>query len=354
MSSAAAKVPVRPYDWRKLLAATTDLFAAMGASERSAGLIADHLVAANLTGHDSHGIGMIPGYDKGIARGDLRLGQELRVANDTGALLICDGGQGPGQVMAHDAMALGIARARETGTCIVGLRDSYHIGRIGHWAEQCADAGLVSVHFVNVVSFPVVVPFGGKQPRLATNPFAAGFPSGDGRPPVIADFATATMALGKIRVAYNKGVAIPENVILDAEGTPTTDPSVMFNDPMGAILAFGGHKGSALNLACELLGAALFGGTVQSAAKMETTTLNSMFSVIVDPAVLGLSENYLEREAAVRAYFASEPGVKLPGDVERETRAARMADGIPLDDTTMDQIRKIAADRGLDPAAFSA
>jgi uncharacterized oxidoreductase len=353
MSADAAGIPVRAYDWQKLKSATEALFVAMGASQRSAALIADHLIAANLTGHDSHGIGMIPGYDKGIARGDLRLTQELRVALDTPTLVICDGNQGPGQVMAHDAMAIGIARAKTNGSCIIGLRDSYHIGRIGHWAEQCAAAGLVSVHFVNVVSFPVVVPFGGRQPRLATNPFAAGFPRGDGGPPVIADFATSALALGKVRVAYNKGVPVPENVIVDAAGEPTTDPSVMFTEPMGSLLAFGGHKGSALSLTCELLGAALFGGTVQDSPEVRSVILNSMFSVLVDPAVLGLAADYAERQAAAAGWFGSEPGVKLPGDVERETRAARMADGIPLDDTTMDQIRQIATDRGVDTAGFT-
>ena len=98
---------------------------------------------------------------------------------------------GIGQAMAHDAMS-GIERATP-GACIVGLRNSHHIGRIGHWAEQCAAAGLVSIHFVNVVSEPSVTPFGGTKARVGTNPFAVGIPRTH-EPPVVVDFATSRLA----------------------------------------------------------------------------------------------------------------------------------------------------------------
>jgi uncharacterized oxidoreductase len=140
--------------------------------------------------------------------GALTLNQSLAVALDAGPLILCDGLAGLGQAMAHDAMAIGIERARATGACILGLRNSHHIGRIGHWAEQCATAGLVSIHFVNVISEPAVAPFGGTQARIGTNPFAVGIPRAQ-EPPVIVDFATSRLAMGKVRVAYNKGEPVP-------------------------------------------------------------------------------------------------------------------------------------------------
>lgn len=343
---------LQAYDWRQFGDMLNAVFRAAGSGEREAGLIADHLVEASLTGHDSHGVGLVPSYIQSAGKGDLVLNQTLGIFLDSGALCICDGGQGAGQVMAHDAMVLGIERANASGSCILGLRNSHHVGRIGHWAEQCAAAGLVSVHFVNVISDPMVVPFGGTAARLSTNPFAAGFPRGNSGPPVIVDFATSRYAFGKVRVAHNKGEPLPPGIVVDEKGRPTTDPSVMFADPMGALLPFGEHKGSALTLACELLGGALFGAATVSGPQNGGPVLNSMFSVLIDPAALGLGDDYAERQAAVAAWYGSETladgsRVKLPGDPEREMREYRKRNGIPIDDTTMGQIRATATALGV-------
>ncbi len=268
-------------------------------------------------------------------------------------MCICDGGHGAGQMMAHDAIALGIERAQKTGSCIVGLRDSYHIGRIGHWAEQCASAGLVSIHFVNVISAPMVAPCGGTAPRLSTNPFAAGFPRGDGGPPVIVDFATSKLALGKVRVAHNKGEQVAPGVLVDAQGRPTTDPSVMFSHAGRGVAALRRAQGRRrLSLACELLGAAVFGATAQAGPPKDSAVLNSMFSVLVDPAAIGFATDYAERQSSVTAWFQSETLdgvslVKLPGDPEREMRRTRRENGIPIDAVTISHIRKTAESVGV-------
>lgn len=328
-----------------------EIFRAAGSREREAALIARHLVEANLCGHDSHGIGVVPGYVEGIRQSRLVLNQQLKTSLDAGGMLMCDGGLGAGQVMAHDAMELGIARARETGSCAVALRESYHVGRIGHWAEQCAAAGMVSIHFVNVVAGPFVAPFGGTMARLGTNPFAAGFPR-QGADPVIVDFATSTLALGKVRVARNKGEALPAGAVIDASGRPSNDPSVMFSEPRGALTTFGEHKGWGLQLACELLGAAVAGAPVQDRPEVQPGLVNSMFSVIVAPERLGTAGPYAERLEAVARWVTSENGagpgeVLLPGMPERRTRAARLAAGIPVDRESWDQIAAAAASVGV-------
>lgn len=339
-------------DPARLEAATSAIFLGLGSAPREADLIARHLVEANLQGHDSHGVGVVPMYVRAAKNGGMVVNQTLSVALDTGGMLICDGGRGAGQVMAHDAMDLGIARASETGSAIVSLRDSHHIGRIGHWAEQCAAAGMVSIHFANVAAGAFVAPFGGTKARLGTNPFCAGFPQA-GQEPVIVDFATSRLAAGKIRVAANKGHALPEGALLDAEGRPTTDPNALSGDRPGALVPFGEHKGFGLALACELLGAALVGGRTQHNADADGSVLNSMLSIIVAPSVLGTQAAFGSELAGVLDWVLSENDasgetrVKLPGTPERATRAERRANGIPVDETTLAQIVAIAAELGV-------
>lgn len=326
------------------------LFSAAGSSRREAALLANHLVEANLRGHDSHGIGVIPMYMRALAKGGLVLNQRLVTALDTGGMLIFDAGRGMGQVMAHDAMALAINRAADTGSAVVSLRNSHHIGRIGTYAEQCAEAGMVSIHFVNVVAGAFVAPFGGTRARLGTNPFAAGFPR-HGEAPLVIDFATSRLAAGKVRVAQNKGVELPPGALLDNQGRPTTDPARLSDDPPGSLVAFGEHKGSALMLACELLGAALVGAPTQHNGDADGSVINSMFSVVVAPERLGTAAPFAAELESVLAWFTSEgDGVRLPGSPELETRRERLA-RIPVDAQTFAQLEAEAAAFGLAPLA---
>src|SRR5471030_2851081 len=230
-----------------------------GSTPREARLVADHLVMANLSGHDSHGVGMIPRYMASLADNELQLNTHAEVVRDVGAVLTIDGRKGFGQVVAYEAMEHGIERAKKLGVCAVGLRNAHHIGRIGHWAEQCAAAGLVSFHFVNVAGDPLVAPFGGIDRRFGTNPFCAPFPR-EGKPPLVLDFATSTVAYGKTRVAYNQHKEVPPGALIDHEGVPTRDPAVMHEAPFGALTPFGAHKGYGLAAMCEIFGGALSGG----------------------------------------------------------------------------------------------
>ena len=325
------------------------LFRAAGSSPREAGLVSRHLVEANLRGHDSHGIGVVPMYLKALRSGGLVPNQQLAVALDTGGMLICDAGRGSGQVMAHDAMALGIQRAADNGSAIVSLRNSHHIGRLGHYAEQCAEAGLVSIHFVNVVAGAFVAPFGGTRARLGTNPFAAAFPR-HGQPPLVIDFATSRLAAGKVRVAHNKGVELPPGALLDNQGRPTTDPARLSDDPPGSLVAFGEHKGSAMMLACELLGAALVGAPTQHSADADGSVINSMFSVLVSPDRLGTAAPFATELEAVLGWVTSESDtILLPGTPELKTRRERLATGIPIDPNTFAQLEDEATQLGLAP-----
>ena len=331
-----------------------------GSSEAEVAAVADNLIAANLTGHDSHGIGMLPRYAEAFLQGGLQPNAHVSTVLDSPNMLRLDGNRGFGQVIGREAMALGIERARAHGSCIVALGNAHHLGRIGAWAEQAADAGLVSVHFVNVISRAIVAPHGGSDARFGTNPFCVGVPL-SGQPHVVLDFATSMIAQGKTRVAHNKGEDVPPGCLIDDQGRPTTTPRYTVIPPFGALLTFGGHKGFGLALMCELLGGALAANMTQrDDDATQRRVLNGMFSVLVDPAALG-DRAAFEREALGFMDWAqaSPPRegferVQLAGAPERAYRAERTAHGVPVDGTTWQEILAAAAKLGVDPAAVQA
>jgi uncharacterized oxidoreductase len=257
-------------------------------------------------------------------------------------------------------MAMGIERAGRHGSCIIALGNAHHVGRIGAWAEQAADAGLISIHLVNVVARNVVAPFGGADARFGTNPVCIGVPL-PGRPAVILDFATSMIAQGKTRVAHNKGEPVAPGCLIDDQGRDTQDPRYSVIPPWGALLTFGAHKGYGLAVMCELLGGALAGGhTQRDADDSKRRVLNGMFSVLLDPAALG-DTGAFEREAQAFIDWvkASPPregvdSVLVAGEPERANRAQRTAQGISVDGTTWQEILDAAAQLGVDPAAVNA
>ena len=188
------------------LASCVEAIVIAGGSEaREAKLVAENLVTANLTGHDSHGVGMIPRYVESLLEGGLKVNQHPKIVFDGGAMLSLDGQAGYGQVIGMEAMDIGIGRAKQHGMCVMGLGRAHHLCRIGQWAEQATAAGLVSLHFTNVISRSIVAPHGGADARFGTNPVTIGIPI-PGEPPFILDMATSAVAQGKIRVAHNKQI----------------------------------------------------------------------------------------------------------------------------------------------------
>ena len=337
----------------RLHAAIEAVVAGFGSSAQEVREVATNLIEANLMGHDSHGIGMLPRYAESYLEGGLKPNTGAHTLLDAGALLRLDGQAGFGQVVGRQAMELGIARARQLGCCVVALGNAHHLGRIGAWADLAVAAGFVSLHFVNVISRPIVAPYGGADARFGTNPFTAGVPL-TGRPPMILDFATSVIAQGKTRVAHNQGETVAEGCLIDDHGRPTVDPRYSVVEPFGALLAFGAHKGYGMAALCELLGGALAAGMTQRMPWAgEKRILNGMLTVIIDPAALGGTEAF-EREALafVDWMLASPPregfdSVRLAGDPERAMRAERIANGVPVDEATWGQILAAAESLGV-------
>ena len=341
---------------RALTALTATILIAAGSAREEAEKVAANLVLANLSGHDSHGVGMVPRYVDAILEGGLKPNAGAKVLLDTGALLTVDGQQGYGQIVGEQAMQLAMARAKQHGSCVMTLAHAHHLGRIGHFAEMAVAEGLVSMHFVNVLSRPVVAPWGGGDGRFGTNPFCVGIPLA-GREPFLLDFATSRVAQGKMRVAHNEGKRVEPGLLIDENGKPTTDPGVVVvpqsSGLFGALMTFGEHKGYGMAIACELLGGALTGGgTWHRPADTKRAVFNGMFTVVVDPAKLGTQAAFEAEAQAFVDWLRQGPAgegfdrVRIAGEPEREARAKRAAEGIRLDDTTWAEIVAAAAKVG--------
>lgn len=341
----------------QLRASVASILQSAGSSADEAAQVAANLVLANLSGHDSHGVGMVPRYVDAVQEGGLKPNSAARVTLDAGALLAVDGGRGYGQVVGEQAMALAIARAQSAGSCVMALADAHHLGRIGHFAEMAVAQGLVSLHFVNVLSRPVVAPWCGGDGRFGTNPFCAGIPLAD-REPFVLDFATSRVAQGKMRVAHNEGRQVEPGYLIDEQGRPTTDPGVVVvpqaGGLFGALMPFGEHKGYGMAIACELLGGALTGsGTWHREADAARTVVNGMFTIVVDPGRLGTRASFEAEALAFVDWLRQSPpapgseGVLLAGEPERRARAERERDGIRIDEQTWAEIvqagRKVGA-----------
>jgi len=342
------------FEHQRLRRFTDDFLRAAGSGAAEARIVADHLVDANLRGHDSHGVGMLPHYVRNLKAGTLIPNRAPTVVQESGTFAVWDGQNGYGQVIALDAMDWVIATAKRDGVAVHGLRNTHHIGRVGTYGEKVVASGLVAMHFVSANSgVPKVTPFRGREGRLSTNPICIAVPGTGRTPPVVLDMATSRIALGKVRVAHNEGRDVIAGALIGPDGKPTNDPSVIYEKPFGAVLPFGEHKGYGLALIAELLAGAVVGdGTIQSETSRSRGIVNGMLTVAIDPERLS-SRAFIEAEVdAIVAYLkATTPAdpalpVLVPGEPERIARAQRMRDGIEVDRTTWHEILAAAESIG--------
>lgn len=338
-------------DFDRLLGFATALLAAGGCREGDARIVARHLVDANMVGHDSHGAGMLPAYLAHIRKGLVELDAELAWLNRMPTLLQADAKGGWGAPSAYTALDEAAGKAGELGLACCTLANAHHLGRIGAYAEHLSSKGLASLHFVNVYDHaPLVAPFRGSDARFGTNPICIGFPETAKNPPFLLDMATSIIALGKVRVAANKGITVPPGTLLNDQGMPTTDPSGMAGfEIRGALTPFARHKGYGLAYACEILAGVLSrSGTIQPEHERRGGIQNSMFSIILSPQAFA-DENWMDQEmAALGEYVTQSPPmdwdspVIIPGAPERAWRGKREREGIPLDKKTVDQLNALA------------
>ena len=327
----------------------TDLLAGIltGAGARSdyADIVAAHLVAANLAGHDSHGALRTPHYVKSIDEGVLKPRAEPEIVSRSASMAQICGNYTFGQVIARQATELAIDMARAEGIGLVSMYHEGHTGRLGTYAEMGAAAGMASMIWDGCLGGPrsVVIPFNGTGRKLGANPIAMGFPGGP-HGALILDFATSMSAAGKVMVAQAKGEPLPDEWIVDGDWQPTRDPSQLWAG--GALRPLGmpsvGHKGYALAF---MVGLFSLMASLPSDAQPPDEDRWGTVILMLDIARFGNPEVFQQQIDALIAYLKADPldgEVLVPGEVEARTRRERLANGIPLPQATWDELQACA------------
>ena len=327
-----------------------DVFKAAGSPPDIADAVARSLVLADLSGHPSHGVMRIPDYVQYIGEGLVDPQVRPSVTRTTANAVFVDGHWGFGQITAAEAVAEVVKLAKASGIAMAGMINCNHVGRVGEWVELAAASDVIAIMTVGGPSDIVTAPFGGAETALSTNPIAAGVPAGT-RDPMILDFATSAQAVGKIRIAQARGQRVPENSIRDASGNPSTDPQDFFDG--GLLLAFGGHKGSALSILVDALGSGLTGSEL-------TDRYHKLGAVLIgiDPGVFRPRDEY---GAAVDGLFDRITGVPpapgfsevlIPGEPERRARGEQRATGVDVAPATLQTLLDTAEKLGVDVSAL--
>jgi LDH2 family malate/lactate/ureidoglycolate dehydrogenase len=326
----------------------TTIFRAAGADPEPTDILVTHLIDANLAGHDSHGVLRIPTYVKGVLSEKIKPNARPRVIEETAASALVDGAWTFGQVAARYGTDVAIDKAKTNGVAVVGVVRCNHIGRLGTYSTLAASQNVVAMVTIGNVGNSTA-PFGGRAGAFSTNPFSFGFPAGN-HSDVMIDFATSAIAGGKVMVARAKHEPVPPGCLIDQDGNPTTDPAAYFNG--GALLAFGGHKGSALATLSVLLSHVL----IPAADFSDGAVLTATFILAID-AGLFRDEAVVEAEAdGVIDRIKSVPPaagfseVMVPGEPEVRTRQRREVEGIPVAEDTWAEIVQAAKSVGVELA----
>jgi uncharacterized oxidoreductase len=331
------------------------IFRTMGATDEEAHLVAQHLVEANVAGHDSHGVLRIPQYVNAIRNGRIRPTKQPELVRDAPAAALLDGHLAFGQVIAVAAMRLAIQKARASSIGAVSVFNSNHVGRLASHTLLAAAQGMIGILTVNAGGAgQLVAPFGGTAGRLATNPISIAVPSPDASAPVFLDMATSVAPEGKLRAFRQRGQQVPAGWIIDHLGRPSTDPSDFYGPPPGALLPLGGsagHKGFGLGFMLDILAGALSGAGC-SRPNPEPAG-DGLFLMAIDVQQFTLLKQFHEHVNALVEHVKSTPPapgfqeVLVPGEYENRQEQRRRKEGILVEDKTWCEIAAIARELGL-------
>lgn len=339
MPTPAAPVERLSFEALRTLLAT--IFERHGTSPRVAAILADNCAAAQRDGADSHGVFRVPGYLSSLQSGWVDGRAEPRVEDVAPSLLRVDAAGGFAQPALEAARGALLDKVRQTGVALLAIRNSHHFAALWPDVEPFAEAGLVALSMVN--SMTCVVPHGARRPLFGTNPIAFAAPRRQG-PPLVFDLATSAIAHGDVQIAAREGHALPDGYGVDARGEPTRDPCAVLEG--GALLPFGGHKGSALSMMVELLAAALTGGHFSfefdwSEHPGAQTPWTGQLLIVIDPD-RGATRPFAERCETLVARMAEAGQPRQPGDRRYRQRAQAMREGIPLAAATLAELRALA------------
>lgn len=328
-----------------------EMLEAAGTPEAAAEFVGHSLVDANLAGHDSHGVIRILHYLEMVRAGEVDPGAEPELLGTDGATARIDGKWGWGQLSMRLATETAIDLARQFGLGAAVVERSYHIGRVAPYVEQIARQGMIGLATSNAGR--AVAPYGGKDRVMGTNPIAWAAPRADGKAPICLDVATSSVAEGKLRVARAKGEAIAPGLILNSEGRPSIDPNDFYTG--GALVPFGAHKGSGFSILAQVIGVGLAGATADILSVKRGG--NGPFVLAIDVSRFRPLEAFLgaveDQAREVNEAEAAEgfDRVLLPGEPEVENRARRVTEGVPVPDSTWDELLDLAREMGVSTPA---
>jgi LDH2 family malate/lactate/ureidoglycolate dehydrogenase len=327
---------------------------AWGMPEDNAETTADILSWADLHGVDSHGISMIPGYDRARRSGRANMAARPRIVKETPVSALIDGDHGLGHVPARFAMQVAIDKAKESGIAITAVRNSAHFGATGYYTLMAANAGLIGMACTsNTVA--QVAPTFGKEAKLGTDPWSFAAPAANGES-FLLDMATTTVAAGRIRNKANEGLECPPGWVLDRDGRPSTDPDEA-REKGGFLTSLGGapetssYKGYGLAVMVNILGACLSGATLitdpMSGKKLQGNDIGHCF-IAIDPALFRDPDDFAADVTRfcndLRATTPIDPAqpVMVAGDPQWNNAKQRLQHGIPVGPGLLNQIRQVA------------
>lgn len=289
-----------------------------GVGESDIGIILDTILFANRRGVATHGVGRLPLYVHKIAAGFLNPRGEIEVLADNAAYALLDAHNGFGQIAAYRATLMAVAKARQFGVAVVGVRNSNNFGTAGYFGDMAARKGCAAMIYANAA--PAIAPTGGNKTIFGTNPLCYAFPGMDGYEPILLDMATTVVARGKIRLAAKNGEKIPMDWAVGPDGRPTDDPAMALQ---GSLLPIGGYKGYGLSMFVDILAGMLTGasyaGDVKELSKMDVNSGNGHLVIAIDVDKFMTFEEKRERiirfHKSVKA-CGEEGKIFMPGEIE--------------------------------------
>ena len=333
----------------KLTQICLKMLQSVGVSNAEAEIVTKSMIDANLVGHDSHGIIHLPKYIQGIMDSSIRLDAKVEIERESPSIAVLNGNWGLGPVIATHAMELAVQKAGQTDISSVAVRNCNEVGRLGGYGLVATEQKMISIISVNDHGAgQCVVPHGGIEARLSTNPIVYAIPV-VGQEPIILDMSTSVVASGKVRIKKNRGESVPEGWIIDAEGNPTTNVDDFYGPPPGALLPLGGiasHKGFGLSLIVDILSGALgeAGCSREGASrigngffvitiKVDSFTDFSTFSQEVDRFIKYVKS--AQKSSGVEEIY-------IPGERGFRERDQRYRNGIFIEEETWGQIQATA------------
>ncbi|UTL79101.1 Ldh family oxidoreductase [Pseudomonas putida] len=340
--SAPSTHPVVRMPFAELQGLLQAIFQRHGCSAAVASVLAHNCASAQRDGAHSHGVFRMPGYVSTLASGWVNGCAIPLVADVAAGFVRVDAGGGFAQPALAAARAMLVEKARSAGIAVLAIHNSHHFAALWPDVEPFADEGLVALSVVN--SMTCVVPHGARKPLFGTNPIAFAAPCA-GHDPIVFDMATSAMAHGDVQIAARAGQQLPEGMGVDADGQPTTEPRAILEG--GALLPFGGHKGSALSMMVELLAAALTGGHFSwefdwASHPGAKTPWTGQLIIVIDPSKAE-GDRFAQRSRELVEQMQAVGLSRMPGERRYREREIAQREGVAVTELELQELKALAS-----------